>query len=144
MNDKTDMDIKFRQILKEMMQEHRSKANMLSSTGDTEAAVLETIRHNITEIYLKLFDVSRRDPIPPYNTRICDIIRECPDPEERAHRVFLYYLETISRSWETGLETARQHDDPETIMKESIKLEMRDAIRNSYRMTRSDNQRMEI
>jgi hypothetical protein len=141
MNSETNFEDKFRHVLNEMMQKFKKTARELSDQGADDEAVLETIRFNITEIFLRMFELSRSSNLPSQNPRIREIIEQYPNARNRAHKVFLYYLDSISRSWETSLKQANQFNDTETIMKETVKLELRDKIRSVYESLRFEARR---
>jgi len=88
-----------------------------------DEAVLFKIEKNIFEIFEKMFLLSARVASGEEKSieHLGKLIEGESTESDRLKTVYSHFLETIPGAWRKNLERAREEDDTETVLKESVK-----------------------
>ncbi len=95
-------------FLENQIQACKARSSALAADSRKDEAVFEEIRGNVYDIFRTVFQVGQK---------------QLPENKEVQLRFFRERLDAIPKSWQTSLDTARQHGDSRKAVIEEIKLE---------------------
>jgi len=105
--------ILFKNKLNQKLNDAKEKKEILETEKLFDEAVFESIKINVTEIFVKMLD-------------ICE--KKSSSSLDRLIEEYLSFLNNIPKNWISNLEYAKQNEDFETVMKEEIKLQTKESI----------------
>jgi hypothetical protein len=107
-----------------LLNEYKQNSIGLAENNSEDEAVLEKIKMNICDIFLKMFNVS-------YNKSCRNLVGE-EEEMDKLKVTYLDFFEKIPLSWKEKMEKDRAFNMMEEFYKEEIKLETADKLKRMF------------
>lgn len=89
----------------------------LKAADREDEAIHKKIERNVVEIFTTLFNVSKK---------------QAGGSAERLESAYLKFLENIPKEWYAKLEQAKTHGDEENVHIETIKIQLKDTLKDKF------------
>lgn len=110
--------------IKKMEDQHKKNARTLSEEDANDEAILENIKLNIIDIFVKMFNISF-DKASKFNGE--DKVKL-----EKLYEGYLSFFDKIPANWYINMEKAKKFNKMEEYYKEEIKIEMAENMKKIF------------